>query len=289
MIRSELAKLRYARTTWVVAAVAVAESLLTSAFVVFLVPLSNALVRLNEVVPNATDADSMAPETLEAMSFGSAGPQVFVADFAGGTGFGIGTACVCAVVLGALAVTSEYRHGSIVNAVLARPNRWSLLAAKAAALAVTLLLVAGLLAAASGAMLLVGHVVSVTGLLLSAGTVATLWVKGAATLVLFGLMGMGVGFLLRGQVAALVVLFAAVTVESVLRPLAALFVPGITPVSFLPFGLVNDLMATGSWSVEMMTTAATLSPLIAFVALVGWAVAVAGLGGLRLARRDVPA
>lgn len=107
-------------------------------------------------------------------------------------------------ILGALAVTAEYRTGTITTSIAAVPRRWQMLAAKAAAVA--------------GLALLVGEVAVFTGyaegrvivgdrpILLGAGPfghqVALLVAEGLLPMV-FALIGLGLGAVLRSAAGAI--------------------------------------------------------------------------------------
>ena len=115
-----------------------------------------------------------------------------------------GFAQVFALVLGILAVTSEFRHGTITPSLLVVPDRVRLTLAKlGASLASGLML--GLastgLAAAIGAAILSARGID-TGL--TGSQVTKLIVGGTIATALYAALGVGVGALVRNQVGAIV-------------------------------------------------------------------------------------
>jgi ABC-2 type transport system permease protein len=126
-------------------------------------------------------------------------PDDQVAD---GLMFGLGGPVrALAIVIGILAVTNEFRHGTITPTLLVVPDRVRLMLAK--------------LAAALGAGLLLGILSSglIVGIAAVLGSVRdfsvsdhtfSLFVGGALSIALFTALGVGVGALLRNQVGAIV-------------------------------------------------------------------------------------
>ncbi len=115
-----------------------------------------------------------------------------------------GPAETVALLLGVLAVTTEYRHGTIVPALLITPGRIRLLTAKLVVLTVTGavlgLLVFGTGAAITLPVLGARHIPSGLGTAGLAGLIA----GGAAATALFAALGVGFGALVRNQVGAVV-------------------------------------------------------------------------------------
>ncbi|MET1005704.1 MAG: hypothetical protein ABWX96_09160, partial [Propionibacteriaceae bacterium] len=255
MIHSELAKIRYTKASVVLGLIVVVVTALSSLGTVFLPTILKALVGLNDVIPNATEAGELNAEQMQMLSFSTAGAQWAVIDVVGSQGFGLSVAGLCAVVFGLLNVTSEYRHGSIANSVLQHPQRLGIVGAKAAAVSLSILLVSVLLVLVSAIALGVGLVSQDTPLLFSAGAIALAWIKGAAVLVLLGLFGMGLGLVLRNQVAGVLVIFGWMMIETVARPIAAWIFGSVSPASFLPLGLANDVVRGAGLLGEMPMTA----------------------------------
>ncbi len=175
-------------------------------------------------------------------------------------------------LVGALAITAEIRYGTIRPTFLVSPRRWPVLAAKLAigALAgiVFGLLAEGLMAAAATIAF------SARGIpnLLTGGDYAQLLAGGAAAAALWAVLGVGVGALVRNQVATLVGLISWMfLVESV----SAGFVPSAA--RFMPGGA--GLMLAGNEH--------ALSPAVAVLVLMLYAAAAAAVGWAGTLRRDV--
>jgi ABC-2 type transport system permease protein len=114
-----------------------------------------------------------------------------------------GFAQVFALVLGILAVTSEFRHGTITPSLLVAPRRRRFVGAKVIALASAGLVIA----AVAGAVLIVTalSVAAINGTALNLG--AGDWPLFAGMLLsgaLWPVIGVGVGLIVRSQVAAIV-------------------------------------------------------------------------------------
>ena len=130
----------------------------------------------------------------------SATGHTLLRDLLGVAGF----AQVFALVLGILAVTSEFRHGTTTPSPLVVPDRVTLIVAKlGASLAVGLALglVATGLAGAIGAAILSQRGID-TGL--SGSEAAKLIAGGTIATALYAALGVGVGALVRNQVGAIV-------------------------------------------------------------------------------------
>jgi ABC-2 type transport system permease protein len=128
-----------------------------------------------------------------------------------------GVALVFAAVLGVIATTGEFRHGSATLTYLATPARGRVLAAKAGAAAVAGALyglAAGVVATGTGLIFVAArhaHVTlgaaALTGHILGAGLAAAL----------FAAVGAGAGALIRSQLAGVIVVFAwCLVAESIL-------------------------------------------------------------------------
>lgn len=190
------------------------------------------------------------------------------------------------LLIGALSLTSEYRYQTISATFLASPRRWTVVVAKA-----TLSLVVGLGFAVVGTL---ACVASVAAVLTLAGTPtylgdAEVWrplLGGIAATSCWGLIGFGVGAIVRNQVVAVVVIIAFTQfVEPFLR-LAFLMMPSAEAVGrFLP-GSVSDAVAirtlfSASSSQEL------LNPSVAVVVLLGYAAVLVAVGAWRTTRRTI--
>jgi ABC-2 type transport system permease protein len=186
-----------------------------------------------------------------------------------------GIAAVLLLVLGIIATTGEHRHGTITSSLLASPDRRQLIGAKLLAYLVT------------GALLGAAAVVATVAVgvpwlsardapleLLGAGDYLELFAKGVAAAALSGAIGVGVGAVVRNQVAAvvgtLIYLFVLEPVVGVLSTEVSAFTIGGT---------------TGTLSGEPPDDA--LGSLAAGLVLAAWALALGLVGAEAEERRDV--
>jgi ABC-2 type transport system permease protein len=108
---------------------------------------------------------------------------------------------VFALMIGVLAVTTEFRHGTITPTLLVVPNRVRLMAAK---------LAAALSIGAAIGIVSTGLIIAIVALFGSArdfdtsGDKLAMFIGGTLTAALFAALGMGLGALLRNQVGAIV-------------------------------------------------------------------------------------
>jgi ABC-2 type transport system permease protein len=188
---------------------------------------------------------------------------------------GAGIAAALLLVLGIVATTGEHRHGTITSTLLASPDRRRLVGAKT----IAYLLTGALLGVAA---VLATFAVAVPWLaardapldLLDAGDYLGLFGEGVAVSALSGAIGVGIGAIVRNQVAAVV------------GTLIYLFV--LEPV----IGVISsDVAAYTIGGSQSALTAApvedALDPLAAGLVLAAWALAL-GLAGAELEeRRDV--
>lgn len=157
-----------------------------------------------------------------------------------------GVSVICMLLLGVLAVTTDFRTGGIVPTALVVPSRSRVLGGKAGAVAVVALLIGAALAVLTALGLFVA-VASTPGaqLLVGAGDVLGVWGRGLVVLVLFAWLGLGVGTLVRGQVAAILVVVGLVIVEPLVQAAVLLMSGGeSTAAAWLPLGL-GSLASTG--------------------------------------------
>ncbi|MFI1990563.1 ABC transporter permease [Actinoplanes sp. NPDC020271] len=198
------------------------------------------------------------------------------------------TAFVPAAV-GALAVTSEHRHRTAAVTFLFEPRRGRVLAAKlvtygAAGLAYGLVL-AG---TAAGALFAVAAVRGIS-LGLPAATVLALLARIGLAMVVYLLLGVGVGALLRNQVTALCVVIGYLYLG---EPLL-LMIPGVNALyPVLPGGataaLTDFTYLADAISDEVGGTAVRLlSPAAGALLLAGYALAAALIAVVLPMRRDV--
>jgi hypothetical protein len=188
-----------------------------------------------------------------------------VLNFGGGLG-------ILLLLFGAVGATGEFRHRTLAPAVLIAPDRFRLVLARLGAYSLTGLLFAVLIAVVTlglGAALLPGE----PGPALSGGDYVKAAVGGAIDVVLAAAIGVGVGTLVRNQVAAVI---GALVWVTILEPLLAALSDTAGR-----FTLGDTLNRVGLGGTDSMGWAASIGVLVVW-ALV-WIVA----GALLDRRRDV--
>jgi ABC-2 type transport system permease protein len=188
---------------------------------------------------------------------------------------GADIAAALLLVLGIVATTGEHRHGTITSSLLASPDRRRLIGAKVIAYLVT------------GALLGLDAVIATLAVavpwlaardapldLLGAGDYLGLFAKGVAVAALSGAVGVGIGAIVRNQVAAvvgtLIYLFVLEPVIGVISSGAAAYTLGGSQ-SSLTAAPVDDALA----------------PVPGGLVLAAWALALAVAGAELEERRDV--
>jgi ABC-2 type transport system permease protein len=179
-----------------------------------------------------------------------------------------------AAFLGLLAVTGEFRFGTIRPTLVAEPRRRVVVAAKLAASAAggVALAVLGLtLAFGVGWAVFAGRGVDVV---LGGRHTATIALGTLTATLLWGVLGAGVGAIVRHQVGAIVTLIAwSFVLESILFS----FVPSVG--RFLP-GEASSALVDG-------TDAHLLSPGVGGAVFLAWVAAIAAAAVVRTERSDV--
>ncbi|MGJ6979201.1 ABC transporter permease subunit [Aestuariimicrobium soli] len=203
------------------------------------------------------------------------------------TGTAIGY--VFPLLIGTMMITGEVRHQTLTPTFLATPRRWRVLAAK--------LVVGAVLGVLHGLVAVVASVAPSAGLLAAMGLPTDLdteriWALLARMLVatvLWVLIGIGVGALVRHQVAAIVgVIVFTQFVEPIVRVVAA-FVPVAGDVAnFLP-GAASDALVGASLYTQMTgaSSAAGLDWWAGALVMVAYAVVFLVLGWRTSWRRDI--
>lgn len=192
-------------------------------------------------------------------------------------------------LIGAIAVTGEFRHQTFGHTVLAEPRRGRVLAAKLAALAIVgagyaLVVTAGTLAALYGTTAVAG-----TRLGAPPGEVLTTLFGAATAMVVYSVVGGGIGALVRNQLAAV----GAVLGYFSLGEIVVLVLPGVNAVyPYLPGGasaaLTDFGYLTEAVAADTGTVTTLLPPLAGLAVLLGYAVTVAALATVSSLRRDIP-
>ncbi len=182
-------------------------------------------------------------------------------------------------VLGVLMITSEYATGQIRSTLAATPQRLTMLAAKASAF-VAVVVVAGFVTTCVS--FVTGQAIfSTKGLDVSIGDpgVARAVVGGALYLTTVGLLGLGIGTIVRRTAGAITTLVALLLVVPI--------VSGFLPASwnhnvgkYLPAG-------AGMAIINVVPEPGSLAPWSGLAVFVGYAAAALVLGGALLRRLDV--
>ncbi|MGW6131467.1 ABC transporter permease [Cellulomonas sp. NPDC055163] len=190
------------------------------------------------------------------------------------------------VIVGALSVTTEFRHQTITPTLLAEPRRNVVLVAKlVAGLVIGLVfgVVATLVTAGTGA-----GVLAALGEPTFLGEVET-WrtlALSALALALWSVVGVALGTVLTNQVAAIVVLIAFTQfVEPVLRVVLGLTSWGKDVASFLP-GAAGEAVSGGSFYAEA-GMGALLDWWQGMLVLMAYALVLALVGRATTFRRDI--
>ena len=189
--------------------------------------------------------------------------------------FGLLLGVLFAGLVGAMSITGEIRHGTIRPTFLFAPRRGRVMASK---------IVAGGLVGAVFGLVAVGVAVGVgsaalaargTPITLDGGDYTLLPIGGITAAALWGPLGLGIGALLRNQVATLTAIFLWLfVIENLLIdfvPAAGKFAPGAAAAAIT--GLDPDRL---------------LAPAVGALLLAGYAAAAATAGTLATLRRDVP-
>ena len=179
-----------------------------------------------------------------------------------------------ASMIGVMAITSEYRHGTIRSTFLLTPKRYRVVAAK---------VVASLLMGAAFGLVAIGLSFGIGYAILRARGIDFALTQNEVLLLVFGtpvmaaawaVIGLGIGAILRNQVLAIIGLTVwAMVVENILRGL----VPSVG--KFTPTGASAAIVGDPS---EHVLRAAAGAPLLLF-----YAAAIVLAGAWLVARRDV--
>ena len=296
MFRAELLKLRTTRTPWILGIVALAGMVLVQVLTIVLPRILAGLEGMGggatvglQASPELT-AD-LAPDLTGLTDLGSAAVQRAMLDLLGNGPAGSGSAgvsVICMLLLGVLAVTTDFRTGGIVPTALVVPSRLRILAGKAGATAVVALVIGAALAVLTALGLFVA-VASTPGaqLLVGAGDVLGVWGRGLVVLVLFAWLGLGIGTLIRGQVAAILVVVGLVVVEPLIQAAVVLLSGGTSSAAaWLPLGL-GSLASTGQSATSVLGGLAPLGVGAAILGLVAWVAVALGSGAVTFRRRDL--
>lgn len=272
-MRAELLKLRYSRIPIVVSIILAIEVLVVTAGTAWLRSGLDLLGRLNQVIPNATEVDSLSAAQLAQLSIERPEVQSLVVEGTASSVLGMNIPTVGYLLLGALFVIREFRNGTAARTVLTEPDRAKSVASKVAAVAVLVAILAAALAAVRVAILLIAVSSQGAGVQLSAAAVGGGLARSVLAAVIAALVGVALGYLVRSQTPILVGVIGWVFVESTITSLAMAMGWNTPLLELLPL----SLLAGG---VGQQVTGATLPAVVPVVvaavlaaALLAWATA----------------
>lgn len=192
------------------------------------------------------------------------------------------------LLLGTLVVTNEFRHKTLTPTFLATPRRGTVLTAK-----VLVAILAGVLFAALAIVATVGPA---AGFLAGFGLDAALgdaetWAllgRSAIALVLWAVVGVGLGALVRNQVVAIVIVLAFTQFVEPIARFAGAMVDGLAEVvPYLP-GAASDALVGASFYTSIGgATGAALDWWVGGIVLAAYALVLLVLGAATSWRRDV--
>ena len=192
------------------------------------------------------------------------------------------------VLLGALAVTGEFRHKTLTPTFLAEPHRTVVLSAKFLSQLVVgagLGVVAFAVSVGAGAAALAGFGLD-TGL--DSSDTWALIGRGVLAMALWGAIGVGLGVLVVNQVAAIVIVIAFTQfVEPILRVVASLSDVTASIGRFLPGAASDALVGASFYNIASLGSTDTLEWWQGGLVLLGIAVVATVIGGATTWRRDV--
>jgi ABC-type transport system involved in multi-copper enzyme maturation permease subunit len=193
-------------------------------------------------------------------------------------GLGTSIGALFGALLGALSITAEIRHGTIRPTFLATPRRARVIAAKVASsvlAGIGIGLLAQALTAGTEAAGLAARGIDIE---LSASDYAQLLAGGAVAAALFAAIGVGVGAIVRNQVAAVVGLCVwLLFIEPILLgdlPDAGKFAPGASAGALA--GAIQTQIASD-----------LVAPALGALLLIAYAAAASTAGAIATVRRDV--
>jgi len=194
----------------------------------------------------------------------------------------IGFSTLIAAVLGVIGITGEYRHLTATPTFLAVPRRGWVVGSKLVVYLVTGLLLGALCVLA--AISIAGPWLSARGFSvdLGASSARRIMIGGILSVAIYGVIGVGVGALLRNQVAAVV---GIVIYLFVVEPILSAIPKVQSAYPYLPGGAASALTQTSD--PNMQSPVHLLEPWQGGLLLLGYGLVFAILGSLITVRRDV--
>ena len=193
-------------------------------------------------------------------------------------GLGTSIGVLFAALLGAMSITAEVRHGTIRPTFLATPRRQRVIAAKVVASAQAAAGIGVLAQALTALVETAGLAARGVDIELDAGDYAQLLAGGAIAAALFGAIGVGIGAIVRNQVAAVVGLCVwLLFIEPILLgdlPNAGKFAPGASAGALA--GAIQTQIASD-----------LVAPALGALLLIAYAAAASAAGAMATIRRDV--
>lgn len=192
-------------------------------------------------------------------------------------------------IIGTFAMTNEYRHRTISATFLAVPVRWRVVAAKLVVYAVLGLAYGALTAASAGLALYGGAAAHGTVIGVPVTSVSDQLTRLAVAAAIYMLVGVGIGALVRHQLAAAGIVlgyfYFAEPLIMIMPGLNAIYpyLPGGATASLTAFTYVADSIADQT----SLAAAPIHSPLLGAIVLLGYGVAAAAAAALFPIRRDV--
>ena len=197
--------------------------------------------------------------------------------------FSLGFPWLIAAILGVIGITGEYRHLTVTPTFLSVPRRGTVVTAKLLTYLVTGLIIGALCIAATIA--IAAPWLSAKGFSIDLGSESTIRIiiGGIIASGIYGVVGVGLGALLRNQVAAVVGL---VIYLFVVEPILSAIPKVQEAYPYLPGGAASALVQTSDPNAQG-TGYELLDPWVGGIVLLAYGLLFAILGSLLTVRRDV--
>ncbi len=202
-------------------------------------------------------------------------------------GLAVNIGYIFPILLGVLIVTGEFRHRTLIPTFLATPRRATVLLAK--------LVTGAIVGAGLGIVAVVATVGPAAAVFAAAGNDThvtsadnlAMMARMVLAFVLWTWVGLGLGSIVRNQVAAIVIaLVFTQLVEQLIRT-AAVFTPEIDPIARVLPSAASDTLTGSNFYVMMGGPAATSEWWMGAIVLAIYAIALTAIGAITTWRRDV--